>query len=418
MEKTVIELFAGVGGFRVGLNNITKIAKNGIAIEKGPWSFLWANQWEPSTKIQHAFNCYNTRFPSDLNNSNIDITKVDKKSIPDHTLLTAGFPCQDYSVARTLKNEKGIEGKKGVLWWEINNILKEKRPPFVLLENVDRLLKSPAKQRGQAFGIILRCFADLGYGVQWRVLNAADYGHPQKRRRIFIFAFHKKTNYFKCFVGNSDFSQQTIASSTIFKIFASNLLDKRLNYETSISSKIYKTTADLSDKFTFSFENAGYMLKYKIITAKLVANYNGKIKTLRQCLDSKNVPEYCYNVDVNKFAKLKGPKKINRIAPNGHKYVYSEGGIPFPDKLNTAARTMLTSEGTINRSSHLILDPISMKYRILSPLECERLDEFPDNWTNTGMPEKRRYFMMGNALVCGLINTIGKEIELIIEKEP
>ena len=417
MKKTVIELFAGVGGFRVGLNNITKIGKDGKAIEKGPWTFVWANQWEPSTKTQHAFDCYNIRFPSATENSNVDISKVDKKSIPDHTLLTGGFPCQDYSVAHSLKGEKGIEGKKGVLWWDINSILKEKRPPFVLLENVDRLLKAPAKQRGQAFGIILRCFADLGYGVQWRVLNAAEYGHPQKRRRTFIFAFHKSTKYFKTFSENTYFSQEDVQEATIFAGFPADLVYAKQDKTTDISSKNYKTVADVSEKLKFDFDNAGYMLDYKVITAKLVANYDGKVKTLGECLDCDNVPEYCYKTNVKKFEYLKGSKKIERVAANGHKYFYSEGPVPFPDKLDAPARTMLTSEGTVNRSSHIILDPKSKKYRILTPIECERLDEFPDNWTNTGMPEKRRYFMMGNALVCGLIKDIGKQIEYFIEQE-
>ena len=417
MNKTVIELFAGVGGFRVGLNNITKVGKDGRAVENGPWTFVWANQWEPSTKMQHAFDCYNTRFPSAIENSNIDISKVDKKTIPDHSLLTGGFPCQDYSVAHSLKGEKGIEGKKGVLWWDINEILKVKRPPFVLLENVDRLLKAPAKQRGQAFGIILRCFADLGYGVQWRVINAADYGHPQKRRRTFIFAFHNTTKYYKSFENNTDFTQEDVQEATIFDTFSCDLIYSKQDKKTDVSKKNYKTVADVSDKFKFDFENAGYMLDYEIITAKLAPNYKGKVKTLGDCLDCENVPEYCYKTNVKKFEYLKGSKKIERIADNGHKYFYSEGPVPFPDKLDTPARTMLTSEGTVNRSSHLILDPVSNKYRILTPVECERLDEFADNWTNTGMPEKRRYFMMGNALVCGLIKTIGKEIENIINEE-
>lgn len=416
MEKTVIELFAGVGGFRVGLNDIKKIDKQGHAIEKGPWSFVWANQWEPSTKTQHAFDCYNLRFPGE-NNSNVDISKVNKKDIPNHTLLTGGFPCQDYSVAHSLKGEKGIEGKKGVLWWDINEILKVKRPPFVLLENVDRLLKAPAKQRGQAFGIILRCFADLGYGVQWRVINAAEYGHPQKRRRTFIFAFHNTTKYYKHFEDNTYFTQEDVQEATIFAAFPADLIYSSKDKTADISKKKYKTVADVSDKFKYDFENAGYMLDYEIITAKLSANYDGKVKTLRKCLDCKNVPEYCYKTNVQKFEYLKGSKKIERTAENGHKYFYSEGPVPFPDKLDIPARTMLTSEGTVNRSSHLILDPLSNKYRILTPIECERIDEFPDDWTNTGMPEKRRYFMMGNALVCGIIKTIGKQIESIVDQE-
>lgn len=194
MEKTAIELFAGVGGFRVGLNHVSSFDEKGKAVENGNFHFLWANQWEPSTKIQHAYDCYSKRFASSSSeNSNVDISKVNKKDIPDHSLLCGGFPCQDYSVAHSLSKEKGIEGKKGVLWWQIRDILIAKKTPFVFLENVDRLIKSPAKQRGRDFGIMLRCLADLGYAVEWRVINAAEYGLPQRRRRTYIFAYRKNT---------------------------------------------------------------------------------------------------------------------------------------------------------------------------------------------------------------------------------
>lgn len=125
--------------------------------------------------------------------SNEHITTVDVKDIPNHSVLVGGFPCQDYSVAAT--GAKGIQGKKGVLWWEIYRILKSKEPPFVLLENVDSLLKSPASQRGRDFGVMLSCFAELGYSVEWRVINAAEYGFPQRRRRVFIFAYRNDTVY-------------------------------------------------------------------------------------------------------------------------------------------------------------------------------------------------------------------------------
>ena len=194
MEKTCVELFAGVGGFRCGLNKV--LLENDKVIENGNWKFLWANQWEPSTKTQDAYNCYGTRFGFD-DVSNIDIFEVNKHDIPDHTLLVGGFPCQDYSVAQTLSNSKGIEGKKGVLWWAIEETLAIKQPPFVLLENVDRLLLSPAKQRGRDFGMILRSFYENGYNVEWRVINAGEYGFPQKRRRTYIFAYHNTTNYYK-----------------------------------------------------------------------------------------------------------------------------------------------------------------------------------------------------------------------------
>ena len=108
MKKSVIELFAGVGGFRVGLNNVSKVDENGKAIEENNWDFVWANQWEPSTTAQHAFDCYVKRFENPGPQSNDDISIVNKKELPSHSLLVGGFPCQDYSVARTKSNEKGL----------------------------------------------------------------------------------------------------------------------------------------------------------------------------------------------------------------------------------------------------------------------------------------------------------------------
>lgn len=418
MDKTVVELFAGVGGFRVGLNNITKFNKeNNLAVENGPWKFVWSDQFEPSTKEQHAFKCYCTRFGVN-NNSNEDISKVDKKTIPNHTLLTGGFPCQDYSVAHSLNNEQGIQGKKGVLWWQINDILNVKKPKFVLLENVDRLLKSPSKQRGQAFGIILRCFCEAGYGVQWRVINAADYGHVQRRKRTFIFAFHKTTKYYKNFksiLENSDVKDIICNKMMFSKGFPCS---SNLNFNsTEISTKQYTNIEKISNTFRFDFKNAGFCLDYKIYSLDVSSINNKKVKTLGEILEKDNIPSYCYDVDYEKFKYLKGSKHFERVSSTGHKYIYSEGAIAFPDLLDKPGRTMLTSEGTVNRCSHYILDPVSKKYRILTPIECERMDEFPDDWTNTGMSAKRRYFIAGNALVCGLIKTMGNEISNIIDLE-
>lgn len=415
MEKTVIELFAGVGGFRVGFNDIKGFDKKGKAIENGPFEFVWANQWEPSTKTQHAFDCYNLRFPEALRNSNVDISKVDKKSIPDHTILCGGFPCQDYSVAHTLSHSKGIEGKKGVLWWQINDILKAKKPPFILLENVDRLVKSPAKQRGRDFGIMLRCLSDLGYAIEWRIINAADYGHPQRRRRIYIFGYHKSTNYFK--------TQKDLKPIDIFE--SKGVFAKQFPIESLKKNSIkeidfvtnYSDLVKVSDSFKASFEVAGYMLNSKAYTTKINPITTSPI-TLGDIVDDNADSHYFLNEKQKaKYKYLRGSKKIPRKKPNGENYFFSEGSMSPFDSLDLPGRTMLTSEGTTNRSTHIIKDPKNGKLRILTPKECERLNQFPDNWTDSGMPEKRRYFMMGNALVCGIINKIGKELNQIIDKE-
>lgn len=415
MKKTVIELFAGVGGFRVGLNDIKGFDENGKAIEKGPWKFVWANQWEPSTKTQHAFDCYNLRFAGE-NNSNVDISKVDKSSIPNHTLLTGGFPCQDYSVAHTLSHSHGIEGKKGVLWWQINDILKAKKPPFILLENVDRLVKSPAKQRGRDFGIMLRCLSEAGYAMEWRIINAAEYGHPQRRRRIYIFAYHKNTNYYKATKELSPF--EIISTKGIFaKAFKIEQFEEKKIKEYDFE-KGYKDLVVVSDRFKADFENSGYMIGNKVYTVKTTPKYKAPI-TLGVIAEKDGVDSHYFLSDSQKkkYEFLRGSKKIPRKDKNGYEYLYAEGAMSPYDDLSLPARTMLTSEGTTNRSTHIIMDPKENKLRRLTPVECERINQFPDNWTNSGMPENRRYFMMGNALVCGIIKKIGKEIINIIKKE-
>lgn len=411
MKKTCVELFAGVGGFRCGLNKVT--LKNDKVKENGNWKFVWANQWEPSTKTQDAYNCYSTRFGSE-DISNVNIFDVDKKNIPDHTLLVGGFPCQDYSVAQTLSNSKGIEGKKGVLWWAIEEILSTKKPPFVLLENVDRLLLSPAKQRGRDFGMILRSFYENGYDVEWRVINAGEYGLPQKRRRTYIFAYNKSTNYYKnnkktelkdFIFSEGIFVKQFPIKDTCEAITESNIVD-------------YKDLVDVSNNFKCEFYNAGIMQNGKILSIKTKADYN-LIYPLRKVREESEVDKKYFLTDaqIEKFTFLKGSKKIPRVKPNGDPYFYTEGSMPFPDNLDAPARTMLTSEGGVSRTTHVIEDFKTKKPRLLTPVECERINGFPDNWTNTGMTEKKRNFMMGNALVVGIVEKIGIEIEKIIDKE-
>ena len=107
---------------------------------------------------------------------------------------------------------------------------------------------------------------------------------------------------------------------------------------------------------------------------------------------------------------MKGAKRELRTRKDGSTYHYTEGAIPFPDILDRPGRTMLTSEGSVNRSSHLIEDPQTGRLRILTPVECERLNGFPDYWTDTGMSERQRYFTMGNALVVPLIERMGKRL--------
>ena len=401
----VCELFAGVGGFRLGLEK-----------SSNDYKFVWANQWEPGKKTQHAYDCYISHFGKE-NHINSDISEIDKKDIPTHDLLVGGFPCQDYSVART--GAQGIQGKKGVLWWQIRDILEAKQPRFVLLENVDRLLKSPASQRGRDFGVMLACFNELGYSVEWRIINAAEYGFAQRRRRIFIFAFKNDTKYAEKIdsnnlrnwihneLSNDDYGQITFDTPSI-----------KIDSEEFVME--YEDIADISDTFKMEFRNTGIMTNGKIYTEKTEPLHTEGFTLLRDVLESDVDEKYYLDGDNEKLEKwkyLKGAKKIPRVSKTGHEYVFSEGPLAFPDPIDRPARTMLTSESSVNRSTHVVEDPQTKRLRLLTPVEAERLNGFEDNWTNSGMPEKFRYFCMGNALVVNLIEKMGISIKNIVDCE-
>lgn len=379
MQKTICELFAGVGGFRLGFDRL----------ESG-WETTWFSQWEPGARTQWAHDCYVQHFGDsfDLNNefhTGEDISTMDKQAIPDHTLLVGGFPCQDYSVAHTLSSSHGIEGKKGVLWWQIRDTIIAKKPPFCIFENVDRLLKSPAKQRGRDFGVILACLAKEGYSVEWRVVNAAQYGAAQRRRRTFIFAYRNDTIYGQKM---ADISADMIIKNGGLMAKAFPIQNMGRITETVIGGDI----VDVSDNFAFAFETAGYMCKGRIYTAKVTEQEEEPI-TLGKILQ-KNVDDkfYITNEKMPKWTYLKGAKKIPRKTADGHEYTFSEGPIAFPDPWDRPGRTMLTSESTLNRSTHVVSDLETGRLRLLTPVEAERLQGFDDEWTNTGMPDRMRYF--------------------------
>lgn len=461
MEKTVCELFAGVGGFRCGLNHIDEL-EDVKSEEK--WDTVWFSQWEPAEKnTQYAHDCYVYRFGTCLDKNgedttNINIEEVNKSAIPDFNLLVGGFPCQDYSVASSLATSKGLEGKKGILWWSIRDILEEKKPPFVLLENVDRLIKSPAKQRGRDFGIMLACFRDEGYTVEWRVINAAEYGYQQRRRRIFIFAYKNDTKYEKNITGcvkydvakDIDYRRESM-SKVILKngFFAKTFSIDFVDSKKIKIAELPKGIGELSDQFSFAFENTGIMKDGVIYTVKTTPNYNGNQITLGDIMDDGDVDEkyfisdeklYYTHPDITHsdetieclskeqrqtWQYVKGAKKLPRKADNGHEYVFSEGPIAMVDSYDKPARTMLTSEGSFSRTTHIVKDKKTGKIRLLTAEETERIQGFPTGHTKyclvdgekIEMPIKKRRFMMGNALVVNLIKDMEKTLNDIFEKE-
>lgn len=397
----VIELFAGVGGFRIGLERASSRFKT-----------VWNNQWEPSTKRQDASQIYCKNFGL-TGHSNIDIATVSVNDIPDSDILVGGFPCQDYSVATTLNRSGGIEGKKGVLWWQIHRILKDhpNPPRFLILENVDRLLGSPATQRGRDFAIILASLSDLGYCVEWRVINAAEYGMPQRRRRTYMFAFKKNGLSFVATENPGDWLYRNGVMAKAFPV--------EQTCETPVEFTINGDLTEVSGSFNKGknvspFKNSGLMVDRRVFTTQMIPNYNGPFVTLGDVLvPESDVPEefFISNDDLEKWKYAKGGKTEKRInKATGYEYNYSEGAMSFPDSTDKPSRTIITGEGgsAPSRFKHVILTS-SGRYRRLIPVELERLNMFPDNHTE-GSSDMRRAFLMGNALVTGIVERIGLQL--------
>lgn len=412
MPIKVVELFAGVGGFRIGLEGASN-----------EFQTIWNNQWEPSTVKQDASLVYQARFGS-KGHCNEDINTVPTDKIPDHDLLVGGFPCQDYSVASTLSRSGGIEGKKGVLWWQIYRILNEKgenRPNYIFFENVDRLLGSPAKQRGRDFAIILASLSNLGYTVEWRVINAADYGMPQRRRRTYIVGYREESVVCRKIESLEDWVLFEGVMAKAFPFSKKPKSESNFEIEGSIS--------DISSNFNNAgkdspFGDAGIMQNRKVYSVDSIPAYDGYRMTLGDnIIDENLIPEdfYIPDEEVARWEYEKGAKKIERKSKEGYSYTFSEGGMAFPDPLDKPSRTIITGEGGAgaSRFKHVIYTP-SGRYRRLVPIELERLNMFPDNHTShPEVSDTRRAFLMGNALVCGIVQQVGKSLyRFIYEKEP
>ncbi len=399
----VIELFAGAGGFRLGLERASSA-----------YQVVWSNQWEPATRKQVASDIYVARFGSQ-GHVNRDIAAVEVKDIPDHDLLVGGFPCQDYSVARSLNQAEGLQGRKGVLWWQIHRILKAKRskPSYIFLENVDRLLKSPAKQRGRDFAVMLASLSDLGYAVEWRVINAADYGMPQRRRRVFFMGYHKSTAMGRALLSGGHLRDWVLSDGVFAEAFPVEPRDVSAA-EFSLNGDL----AELTEGFNTGrqggispFRNAGVMAGRKVFAIETRPMHDGPITTLSDILlPSSQVPGSFYvdASDLPRWKYLKGGKsEVRKSKASGFTYRYAEGAMVFPDMLDKPSRTIITAEGgaSPSRFKHVIRTPEG-RYRRLTPIELERLNMFPDDHT-AGAADSRRAFLMGNALVVGIIERAG-----------
>jgi DNA (cytosine-5)-methyltransferase 1 len=389
--------------------------------------------------VQHASKVYEARWAGDVH-LNEDIAAVlsseagkDAIRLARPDVVVGGFPCQDYSVAKPLSQSHGIAGKKGVLWWSIADLLALRLADgepvkYLILENVDRLISSPSTCRGRDFAMVLSTLHSLGYAAEWRVINAADYGFPQRRRRTFIVAYHESTEVYKRAKANLAHGRSGWFDRSVLTRALPAHLESA--YE-GTTPALHVRNDPLKEQMSYRalsngktrFENAGLMLGGDVWTSRATAAIIDDFSDFtgyKQALTLGDVVRrtgpvptnfFVDDSDVGKWMLAKSAKKAPRVK-NGFEYQYSEGAMAFPDHLDRPSRTIVTSEGgsTPTRTKHAI-GTTSGRIRRLTPEELEELNGFPRGFTDVhGVSDGTRAMLMGNALVVGLVTRIGEAL--------
>lgn len=361
-----IDLFAGIGGFRYGLENATPNFKGNKKRGKK----------KPNGKTQLGFDCvYSNEF--DKYASQIykkhygecdtrDIRDVKAEEIPTHDLLTAGFPCQAFSIAG---KRGGFADTRGTLFFEIARIAEQKRTPYLLLENVKGIL---SHDKGNTFGRILQVLDELGYDCQWQVLNSKNFGVPQNRERVFIIGHLRGGSRPKVFPLRGNGSKDSVPTlrATYYKGYQTR--GPMLKYVGGIEGKRKKWLEDGKDN-SRNFSQGQRVYSTEGIGSTIAGNAGG--------LGGKTG---LYAIPVLTPDR---PKKRQ------HGRRFKKDGDPA-----------FTLTG---QDKHGVYD--GMKIRRLTPTECERLQGFPDGWTE-GVSDTQRYKCLGNAVTTNVITAIGERL--------
>ncbi len=386
-----IDLFAGIGGFHLGLekannNNRYKEWENSTILsdastnnesnqlQRTSFSCVWANEWD-----KWAGKVYQTRFPETPFNST-DIRLVKANDIPKADLLCAGFPCQAFSIAG---KRKGFEETRGTLFYEICRIAKAKRIPYLLLENVKGLLSA---QDRFAFFEIINCLDELGYLLQWETLNSKNFGVPQNRERVFIIG---------C-LGKKRFKQ-------IFPLGQSNEILTNKNNTKQVTKKgiqMQNITSTIDARYgalrnsgeTYVQENQLIELTQNQAEAQRIFSINGIARTIKNG-GGQGAKTGLYEVYDDYNSKMRTDGIVGTITQNiGNKATRNGQKIVMENLTERGHKTI----GKIRR---------------LTPTECERLQGYPDGWTKIeGISDSQRYKMIGNAVTTNVIQTIGEKI--------
>lgn len=374
-EIRFVDLFAGVGGFHKGLEQANQSDRasfkeqgsNEQDLQQGRnfsnnrhkklwgkhsknFKCIWACEWD-----RYAAKVYKKRF-SQTPLETKDIRLVKTNSIPKADLLCAGFPCQAFSLAG---KRKGFEEARGTLFYEICRIAKAKRVPYLLLENVKGLLSA---QEGEAFRIVLDSLDELGYVLQWQVLNSKDFGVPQNRERVFVVGCLGEKRFRQVFpIKESDKGigkyAQKETSRTITKRFSkgvgnteSRVIDVLINEDGRRFDSVSEVLAEYN--------------KDRIQEFPIVSKHFGT--------GGGNVPLVL----------------ANAVTPDAY--------LARGERERIDGKAVLTS-------MH------KRRIRRYTPVECERLQGFPDNWTK-GLSDTQRYKCMGNAVTVNVVEAVGRRM--------
>jgi DNA (cytosine-5)-methyltransferase 1 len=375
-------MFSGIGGFENG------IGKRGECIGY-------------SEIDKYAEKIYKKHYPDHIGYG--DATKINTGEIPEFDLLVGGFPCQAFSVAG---KRRGFNDCRGTLFFEIARVLKDKRPRYFLLENVKGLL---SHDKGKTFQTILEVLTNLGYFVEWQVLNSKDFGVPQNRERVFI------VGHFGGGGGRKVFPISRSNSKTVSK----TLMD--INQ----AQRVYGTDGC---SITLKALGGGQGAKtglYAVPTTKegnvhtIDANYgkgcNNRLDKGRRT----QIIEYFKKdkCQSNRIYKTTGisPTLPSRGKNTGQNSPMMAIPVLTPDwenKRQNGRRFKTNNEPSFTltaQDKHGVYD--GFRIRRLTPVECERLQGFKDNYTKYGcdgseISDTQRYKCLGNAVTVNVVEAI------------
>lgn len=361
-QLTFLDLFSGIGGFRIGLERA------------GFKSIGYCDNDKYANKLYKAY--FNTEKELFFD----DIRKINTEYLPDFDILCAGFPCQSFSIAG---KRRGFEDTRGTMFFEVARILSDKRPRYFILENVKGLL---SHEKGKTFQTILKILSDLGYSIQWQLLNSKFFNVPQNRERVYIVGYYGKECIGKIFPLTGCGSENI-----------SPLNKSPLSFGVSQGGRIY-TPNGISPCLTANGGGLGANTGLYFVSRIKYDKY--KPSNILPCL------------------LVCGDTPLIRVK-NGTKsgFDIAEAG----DGINLACPNSKTRRGRVGKQCSQTLDTHcnmgtidNYRIRRLTPLECFRLQGFPDDMVETAkkinISDSQLYKMAGNAVTVNVVEAVAQKI--------